>query len=208
MKIASGGAVLFAIAALAAIAAGTALVCPEGACRIPGLDVRGLALVQGWRSAWLDPASIVTTGLGSLYLLLPVTLLLAWRARRSGAGASAAFVPAALAGAAIIAHLAKLAIDRPRPDLFPALIAMPQDASFPSAHAMQVTAFVAAWLLHPGRIPGPGEALAGITLVAAVGLSRVYLQVHFPSDVIFGIAIALLWVMAMRCLPVWQKGTP
>jgi undecaprenyl-diphosphatase len=86
------------------------------------------------------------------------------------------------------------------------LIAMPADASFPSAHAMQATALVAAWLLRPGARLAYAEALAGGLLVATVALSRVYLQVHFPSDVVLGMIAALLWVMALRGLPLWQKA--
>ena len=112
----------------------------------------------------------------------------------------------ALSGAVLIAHIAKLAIDRPRPELFPALIEMPPDASFRSAHALQVTAVVAAWLLRPGQTAASSEVLAGGVLVAAVSFSRVYLQVHFPSDVIVDMATSLAWVLAVRSLPVWQKG--
>ena len=114
-----------------------------------------------------------------------------------------AFVPLALIGAAALAHLAKLAIERPRPDLLPALVAMPADPSFPSAHAMQATAFAVAWLLRPGARPGAAEAVAALLLAAAVAGSRVYLQVHFVSDVAFGVIAAILWVLALRCLPVW-----
>lgn len=93
--------------------------------------------------------------------------------------------------------MAKLLVERPRPDLFPALVAMPQDASFPSAHAMQVTAFLAAWLLAAARRPlAAGAVVAATAAVLAVALSRIYLQVHFPSDVAFGMVAAVLWVLA------------
>ncbi len=168
-------------------------------------DAGGLAAVHAWRTEWLDQGFRIVTWLGSLLVLLPVALFMAWRESRGSLPRAAAFVLAALIGAAILARLAKLAIERPRPDLFPALIAMPADASFPSAHAMQATALVAAWLLRPGARLAYVEALAGGLLVAAVALSRVYLQVHFPTDVVLGIIAALLWVMALRGLPFWQN---
>lgn len=172
----------------------------------PAIDVSGLAAVHDWRTDWLDQGFRIVTWLGSLLILLPAALFMAWRGRRGSLPRAAAFVPAALVGAALLARLAKLAIARPRPELFPALIAMPDDASFPSAHAMQATALVAAWLLRPGARFACGEALAACLLVAAVALSRVYLQVHFPSDVAFGMIAALLWVMALRGLPFWQTA--
>ncbi len=204
MKQASLAAAL-ASAALLVLACGALLVCPGRPCAVPALDVAGLTTLNAWRTGWLDRGFMILTWLGSLYVLLPAALLLAWRASRGAPPHAAAFVPAALIGAAILARLAKLAIERPRPELFPALIAMPDDASFPSAHAMQATALVAAWLLRPGARLAYGEALAGGLLIAAVALSRVYLQVHFPSDVAFGMVAALLWVMALRSLPLWQK---
>lgn len=194
-----------AIAALAVLAGGALLVCPESNCTAPAFDVAGLELANAWRSNGFDRAFLALTWLGSLYLLLPAALGLAWRARRTTAQHNAVFVPAALLGAAVLARLAKLAIVRPRPELFPPLIAMPDDASFPSAHAMQATAFAVAWLLRPGARPLPGEILAACLLIAAVATSRVYLQVHYPSDVAFGIAAASLWVLALRLLPLWNK---
>lgn len=64
----------------------------------------------------------------------------------------------ALVGASALGHLLKLIVERPRPDLFPPLIPMPQDWSFPSAHAVQATAFALAWLLRPGASPARFEA--------------------------------------------------
>ncbi len=206
MKTALSRAAIFALTALTILLAGALLICPERTCRVPGFDVTGLAAAHGSRNSWLDAAFMAVSWLGSLFVLAPAVLWLAWRAPTGRARMDKAFVALALAGAALIGHLAKLAIDRPRPDLFPALIDTPPDTSFPSAHALQVTAVAAAWLLRPGQTAAPREVLAGGVLVAAVSLSRVYLQVHFPSDVVVGMATALAWVLALRHLPVWQKG--
>lgn len=196
---------LFALAAVLVLAVGALVVCPERICRTPAFDATGLTVAHASRNAWLDSAFMVVTGLGSLFVLVPAVAWSAWRSsgRRR---VDAVFVAVALAGAVLLAHLAKWLIDRPRPDLFPALIDLPPDASFPSAHTLQITAVVAAWLLRPGRTPAPGEVLAGGILITAVSLSRVYLQVHFPSDVVVGVLSALAWVMALRCLPVWKEG--
>jgi len=196
-------AVALGVGTVAVLAAGGWLVCPAGACRTPGVDAAGLAALHDWRDHRLAPAVVAVTWLGSLFVLLPGALLLAWWRRAGTPAWAGAFVPLALIGAAALAHLAKLAIERPRPDLVPALVAMPADPSFPSAHAMQATAFAMAWLLRPGTRSGAAAVVAALLLAVAVAGSRIYLQVHFVSDVAFGVIAAILWVLALRCLPVW-----
>ena len=167
-------------------------------------DQAGLALAHAARAPWLDAVFVAITWLGSLAVLLPLALLLWWRRRGER---NAAFVALALIGASAFGHLAKLVAARPRPDLFPPLIAMPEDWSFPSAHAAQVTAFALAWLLRPGAAPGRTEITVLFSAVAAVFASRLYLQVHFPSDVIAGALLATLWVLLLRRLPAWRETT-
>jgi undecaprenyl-diphosphatase len=61
---------------------------------------------------------------------------------------------------------------------------------------MQITAFLAAWLLAARRPFGVGKVVTATAAVLAVALSRIHLQVHFPSDVAFGMVAAVLWVIA------------
>jgi membrane-associated phospholipid phosphatase len=167
-------------------------------------DQAGLALAHAARAPWLDSLFAAVTWLGSLAVLLPLALLIWWRRRGDR---SAAFVALALIGASALGHLAKLIAARPRPDLFPPLIAMPEDWSFPSAHAVQVTAFALAWLLRSGTTPVRTEIAVLFAAVAAVFASRLYLQVHFPSDVVAGALLATLWVLLLRRLPAWRETT-
>jgi membrane-associated phospholipid phosphatase len=173
--------------------------------QLPAWDQAGLALAHAARAPWLDSVFVVVTWLGSLAVLLPLALLV-WWLRRSEK--SAPFVALALIGGSALGHLAKLIVARPRPDLFPPLITMPEDWSFPSAHAVQVTAFALAWLLRPGAEPGRVEIAVLITAVTMVIASRLYLQVHFPSDVFAGALLATLWVVLLRRLPAWQENKP
>jgi undecaprenyl-diphosphatase len=168
-------------------------------------DQAGLALAHAARAPWLDSVFIVVTWLGSLVLLLPLALLVWWWRRGER---SASFVALALVGASGLGHLVKLLAARPRPDLFPPLIPMPDDWSFPSAHAAQATAFALAWLLRPGASPGRPEIVVLFAAVALVFASRLYLQVHFPSDVFAGALLAVLWVLFLRRLPTWQENKP
>ena len=198
------GGIAWVAAAVASLAAGALLVCPAGECRTLAFDEAALMLAQGWQASWLDAGFAALTWLGSLYVLIPLSLLLFWRMRAPWR----ASLPMAVAGAAALAQLAKLIVVRPRPELYPALVDMPADASFPSAHAMQAAAFVVAWLCRPGANPGIGAILAAAGLVLLVSLSRIHLQVHFPSDVVFGAAAGACWALALRSLFLRKMAQP
>ncbi len=159
-------------------------------------DYAGLALANGVRAPWLDSFFMALTWLGSLAVLLPLAVL-AWWLRRDK---NTSFVVLALISSSALVHLAKIVAARPRPDFFPSLITMPVDASFPSAHAMQATAFALAWLMQPGRSPGRVESGMLIAAVVLVCMSRLYLQVHFPTDIVAGVMFAALWVWCLRCV--------
>lgn len=194
-------------AGLLVLAGSASLLCPGGSCPVPQFDATGLAQARDWSSPTLDGFAQAVTWLGSLYVLVPLVMLAAWRDSRHLGWASASFAPAALALASTVAYLAKLLVLRPRPDLYPALQAMPLDSSFPSAHAMQATAAVLGLMLCPGRQPDQRLWAAGVLLVIAVGMSRVHLQVHFPSDVLAGILAAALLVLGLRGMPPWRGAT-
>lgn len=168
------------------------------------MDHSLLATMDAWRHPALTAGFAALTWLGSLFVLLPLAI---WMARHHAiANRSRLFLPLAVVGAALVGHALKLAFDRPRPDLFAPLIDMPADASFPSAHAMQVTAFVIAWLLWSGRIRQTAWLTSGIIVILLVGLSRIYLQVHYPSDVAFGMLCGLVWVLLLHALPIWRRS--
>lgn len=165
----------------------------------PGFDAAVARWMDGLRAPGLDAVMKSGTHLGSILVLLPAALAFAAVALRRGeAPARAAFLPTAVLGAWALGALAKLLVDRARPELFEPLIALPVDASFPSAHTQQAAAFAFAWAMRPGARPS-AAALGGAALfVGFVGASRLYLQVHFLSDVLAGLAIGLVWVFALR----------
>jgi membrane-associated phospholipid phosphatase len=90
----------------------------------------------------------------------------------------------AVAGAYAVNQTIKLAVGRPRPQLsdLPPLIGTPTQLSFPSAHAATSAAAVHAfWHLLPAA-PLRGTAFA-------MSLSRLYLGVHYPSDIVAGVLL-------------------
>jgi len=106
---------------------------------------------------------------------------------------------AAFSGASLLDHWLKVAVHRPRPAYATALI---QHAtwSFPSGHAMgSLVGYGMLAYVLVSLIRGPRQAklyiVAGAALlIAAIGVSRLYLGVHYLSDVLGGYAAGLLWL--------------
>lgn len=171
---------------------------PQG---IPWLDREGLVLAAAVRGPVLDTLFFAITWLGSLWVLTPIALVSCLDLWRRGHRGEAKFVMFALAGAAALAHLTKHQFVRPRPELFTTLSEAGSLFSFPSAHAAQATAVALAsaaivFRLAPGCRRWAMPALA--LIVALVDCSRVYLQVHYPSDVLAGTLAAVFWVAGLR----------
>lgn len=199
---------LVSIAAIAVI--GTHWVCHGPACGTHSLDARILHWFASIRSRVLDDLLSVVTWLGSLAVLLPLAAVaMLWLIRRQERR-EAIFVGAALLGISALAHLLKWMVARPRPNWHEAVIAVPLDLSFPSAHAAQITAFVMAlvMVLRHLRMPRLERVAAfGALLILVVSVSRLYLQVHFPSDVLAGCLWAALWVAVLAHLLLVRDDT-
>jgi membrane-associated phospholipid phosphatase len=165
------------------------------------LDRQILGLSHRFRSIPLDRFFSAITWGGSLYLLVPVTLLIIGLLAKQGRIGGGLFLALSLAGVALLSRLAKLWFARPRPDFFPVDGDIPLDASYPSAHTAQIVAFVLAlgWIVKPEKIGWIYFLLMGglVMLMSAVTLSRIYLQVHYPSDVLGGILLAVLWTAGL-----------
>ncbi|HEY8599917.1 MAG TPA: phosphatase PAP2 family protein [Thermomicrobiales bacterium] len=124
----------------------------------------------------------------AFFIVILIGLLIA---QRRG---DALFFAIAVAGAMAINFGAKLLFGRARPDLWVSL-APESDYSFPSGHAMGSMAMIAALvvLTWGTRWRWPVLILGGL-FVTLVGLSRLYLGVHYPSDVLTGWLASLAWV--------------
>lgn len=159
-------------------------------------DVPLLRFAHAVGNDGLDRFLLVVTHLGYEWFVVPFDVLLVlWLAvrRRVREGLFAAL---ALGGSALLNVAAKQAFARVRPDLW-ASLAPEQSFSFPSGHAMgsMTLAWVAVLLAWRTRRRWPVLLLA-VPFALLVGLSRVYLGVHFPSDILAGWAAASMWAVA------------
>lgn len=151
-------------------------------------------VVVRMRRAWLTPIMQSISELALPVVLL--VMLLAVQAfapgRRPGLCAACNLV-----GVVVVNQVCKFIVQRPRPEGF-RLIAE-SGYSFPSGHSMVAMAFygLLAWMAwHYERDPFVRRmSVAGFgIIVALIGFSRVYLGVHYASDVIAGFCLALAWL--------------
>jgi len=124
-----------------------------------------------------------------------VVALVAWRKFREGL-----FAAIALGGSALLNLGAKQLFGRARPSLWES-IAPEHTFSFPSGHAMGSMTLAAVLVLLAWRTRGRWwVALPMAAFVAMVGLSRIYLGVHYPSDILAGWTAALAWTIGTYAL--------
>jgi undecaprenyl-diphosphatase len=146
---------------------------------------------------WLTRAMIDFTALGGGPVLTLVSLLSAGYLVARRKAALAAFLTSSVAaGGAVNAYL-KAVFVRDRPDVVPHLVEV-SSASFPSGHAMNsamVYLTLAALLISAERSRRVRAFLMAVAvlLTLLVGLSRMYLGVHWPSDVLAGWAVGGAW---------------
>jgi membrane-associated phospholipid phosphatase len=157
--------------------------------------------VVGHRQAWLNAMMPPVTDLGAAAVLVPLVLAagLGWRWRR-GSWRPLALLGAGAAGAWVVQVAVKQLVERPRPPTGLAL-SHATGFAFPSGHATDAAAvygMLAVLLARPGRRGVRVAALAAaFGLVALVGLSRVYLGVHWLTDVLAGVGIGAIWIASL-----------
>ena len=156
---------------------------------------------------WLADVMADVTALGGNAVLTLLVVGVVVYLLSVGKRGTALLVGGAVGSGAILSTFLKLGFDRPRPDLV-AHLAHAYSSSFPSGHAMlsAVTYLTLGVLLaraHERRRTKIIVMTYGVTLTVLIGLSRIYLGVHWPTDVMAGWALGAAWA-ALWWLIAWQ----
>jgi len=149
---------------------------------------------------WLEQAAGDITALGSVTVLALITLAAIGFLLADGKPRTAMLVIASVGGGTLVSTLLKLGYGRPRPDLVPHGVEV-YTASFPSGHALgaAVVFLTLGGLLswsQPSRRIKIYILSTAVTLTILVGVSRVYLGVHWPTDVLAGWTVGAAWALA------------
>lgn len=157
----------------------------------------------GWVTAWNVFCTVLGPFAFRLLALVMIVVALVRRQRRI-----ALFLVLTIELSAVTTEVAKFLADRPRPDT---ALVHALSTSFPSGHALGVMVAVLALLtlawprLHP-RLRG-WWVVAGVLVVVAIGVGRVVLNVHHPSDVLAGWALGYgYFVVCLLLVPPYPKA--
>jgi undecaprenyl-diphosphatase len=153
---------------------------------------------------WLKKAMVDLTALGGGPFLTLLTLIVAGYLAAARKWGMASFVVVAIMCGGIAANILKWVFVRARPDLVPHLVSV-DSASFPSAHAMNsaITYLTLGVLLSRTQKDRRLKAYligAAIALTLIVGFTRIYLGVHWPTDVLAGWTIGAAWAILCSIL--------
>ncbi|OBF99399.1 phosphatase PAP2 family protein [Mycolicibacter sinensis] len=162
---------------------------------------------RGWVRFWDGLSTIFAPAVFRLLAMVALVVALARRRLRP-----ALFLLVTVEMSWLLTVVAKGSVDRPRPGT---ALATASSSSFPSGHALGVMVAVGALLAltlpllrRRARVAAVG---AGVLVVAAVGIARVALGVHHPSDVLAGWALGwaylALWAMLLRPWRVDRSGS-
>ena len=170
------------------------------------LDRPLVRYVADHRIAWLTTVMRDVTWLGSTAVLIPLTVAAALLLRRrTRSWAPSAQLAISLAGAVALYDVIKPLVGRPRPRIGQ-LVSVATGYAFPSGHATQTAAVgvTLAILVSALTTSWPMKVMtwsAALLVALVVGFSRVYLGVHWPTDVLAGYALGALWA-TLCCLTV------
>jgi membrane-associated phospholipid phosphatase len=171
-------------------------------------DTAILLSIHQWANPVLDQVALTMTALGNPVFVVTIAislfvLLLRWKQVWE-----AKIFGLACIGTVILDKGLKLFFARPRPQLWTRLIAEPS-YSFPSGHALgsMVLYGFLAYILS-SKFPRASGWIYGIAagLIAAIGMSRLYLGVHWVTDIMAGFSVGFVWLMTCVTLIKIQKS--
>ena len=147
---------------------------------------------------WLDGPMRLVTALGYYQVVLPLLVAVVLVFYLKGWRLSATLLLVSTVGSALLTTVLKGVFERARPELFNSGYAA-SFYSFPSGHATVAVGFYGALtLILAYRLRGFARwavVVVGVSLVLLIGFSRLYLGVHYPTDVLAGFLAAPLWLI-------------
>lgn len=163
--------------------------------------------------SWLPEVGRDATALGGVLCIMLITAFVAIFLLLEGKRHAVVFLVIAVGGGAMVSGLLKHLVARDRPDIVPHLSAV-YTSSFPSGHSMlSAVAYLTLGSLLARITPRRRTRLfllfAAVLLTVIVGLSRVYMGVHYPTDVLGGWAAGLTWAIICWIIAtlLQRKGT-
>jgi undecaprenyl-diphosphatase len=158
---------------------------------------------------WLLPVSRNLTALGSVPVLLLFVLAVAGFLALAQRWWHLALVVGASGGGVVLLVILKRVFERPRPTVVPRLM-FETSPSFPSGHAMMsAVVFLTLGTLLAQLCSRWRERIYVITvavvLTVIIGLTRLYLGVHYPSDVLAGWSVGLAWASMTGLVARWLR---
>lgn len=158
---------------------------------------------------WFEAAMVDVTALGGWTVLTLITVLVLVYLLITSRRADALLVLVSIAGGSLLSTALKIGFARPRPDLVDHLVNV-SSASFPSGHAM----LSAATYLTLGALLARTEERrvvrgflfgVAVALTLIIGCSRVYLGVHYPTDVLAGWCLGAAWALVCWMVARWLR---
>jgi undecaprenyl-diphosphatase len=147
---------------------------------------------------WVEQSLRDITALGGETVLTLITVIVCFYLSLAGRRDLSLFAAGSVIGGAVLMFILKDLFARPRPELVPHILVSVSSGSFPSGHAMSsavvyltlgamLTESVTTWRLKIYVMS------VAITLTLLIGSTRVFLGVHYPTDVIAGWALGFVW---------------
>jgi undecaprenyl-diphosphatase len=176
----------------------------------PAWDIAVRGVVHSYADQWLTRVMMAASWVGGGMVLWPLGVCIVLLLARAGREREGALFALAVVGANLISESMKLFFHRVRPEPWFGY-RLPSSYSFPSGHAFVSFCFCLclAEVVVRDEWPASRKAMvwcAAVACTLTIGLSRVYLGVHYPTDVLAGFAAGVVWTTVIRVAHyMWSK---
>ncbi len=164
-------------------------------------DVPILMAIHKTSQAQLDVFAATLTKFGSISIVYPIVTAIALVFLFSKRWRSLAYLYTVIVGSSFISYTTKVIMHRARPHLWESFYPPELDYAFPSGHAMTSMALAAGLvILTWGSFWCWLFLIIGSLYVLAIAWTRLYLGVHFPSDILAGWLVSIAWAIGVSLL--------